>query len=115
MTSPHDTAGPALRAADRSYALISEQVRGPRVIDLSNPVPGPYPVIQVVREGRQLTFLCPYCRRNHFHGACINPEHYRRGVPCDCPRGAADGHRRAHCTSPASPFRLNGYLIEEVA
>jgi hypothetical protein len=37
-------------------------------------------------------FWCPHCRKHHTHGA-------------------GEGHRVAHCTSPASPFKATGYSI----
>ena len=43
--------GPALRGCSRSYALVSEQVRGPRVIDLSNPVPDEDPPVSKLAPG----------------------------------------------------------------
>jgi hypothetical protein len=85
-----------------------------------------YPVIPVIRIGKQLRFLhkCPYCRAPHWHGAhgCHDPEcscplhtDYRWGVPCSCAPGTADGHRTPHCWEPASLFRPGGYVLQEVA
>lgn len=37
-------------------------------------------------------FDCPHCRKVHRHGV-------------------SGGHRRAHCTSPTSPYRKTGYVL----
>lgn len=52
------------------------------------------PIIHAWREGRQLIFWCPYCRKEHYHGL-------------------GDGHRAAHCFRE-SPYRETGYILEEV-
>lgn len=38
----------------------------------------PIPTFLVTREGEQFTFVCPMCRRRHYHGAF-------------------EGHRVSHC------------------
>ena len=84
------------------------------------------PVVRAVRQGKQLTFWCPFSRVNHYHGAhsircdsCGCPLHegtYWRGHgACTCPPGAGNGHRVAHCWDPKSPFRKTGYIVREVA
>lgn len=82
------------------------------------------PVIEAVRDGKCLTFLCPFCRRQHWHGAhstlcdscgCELHENYNRRGECTCPVGAGNGHRMAHCTSPRSPWKHIGYVLLEVA
>jgi hypothetical protein len=44
---------------------------------------------------------CCYCRTWHFHGAGRT-------------RGAADGHRVAHCYLATSPYQETGYYLHEV-
>ena len=84
-----------------------------------------YPVVLATRRGSLLTFWCPWCRRQHYHGAhgCHDPQcactlhqDYRFGWdPCTCPIGTGNGHRCAHCTEPSSPFKATGYIVREVA
>lgn len=47
-----------------------------------------------------LVFWCPFCKREHVHGAGKNP-------------GDGDGHRGAHCHAEDSPFRPHGYILWE--
>lgn len=97
-----------------------------RILDFaSGPDAGPQPpVIMAVRVGAQLTFRCPYCRRNHWHGAHAEPcapgcrcaLHSASCGPCTCPPGSGDGHRAAHCTADdRSPLKPTGYYLVEVA
>jgi hypothetical protein len=44
-------------------------------------------------NAHQWRFWCPYCVRHHYHGA-------------------GRGHRGAHCTSPTSPLKQSGYVLE---
>jgi hypothetical protein len=53
------------------------------------------PVVWAVRSGALLAFRCDWCRAHHWHGG--------------------PGHRTAHCTEPASPFKATGYKIVEVS
>ena len=41
---------------------------------------------------RRYVFFCPHCDAMHRHGA-------------------AEGHREAHCTNPASPYLVTGYNL----
>jgi hypothetical protein len=98
------------------------------VIELSNATARPrMPVVRAVRDGVHLTFPCPWCRTNHWHGAhdstrcrdprCPCPRHidyHRTRGPCLCPLGTGNGHRAAHCTEPSSPFKATGYVVKEV-
>lgn len=43
------------------------------------------PTVPARRDGHQLVIRCPYCNREHRHGA-VGPN-----------RGDGDGHRTAHC------------------
>ncbi|SRR6266487_636246 len=80
----------------------------------------PTPIFKVTRDGVHLTFWCPWCRSNHWHGAhstLCGPEcscaRHQGGGPCTCPRGSGNGHRVAHCWTN-SPLRLTGYILREV-
>jgi hypothetical protein len=54
-----------------------------------------FPMIEVDRDGNDLTFYCDYCRRRHIHGA---------------PGGL--GHRVAHCHSAAGIAAYpSGYVL----
>lgn len=44
-------------------------------------------------SGASINVWCPFCKRNHVHGA------------------ASMGHRVAHCTDVNSPFLVTGYDI----
>jgi hypothetical protein len=65
-----------------------------------------YPLIRAQRviaeDGTPLlTFWCPFCKREHIHGAGLHP-------------GDGDGHRVAHCHDRASPFSNGGYILWEI-
>jgi hypothetical protein len=144
MSRLHDRAA-RLGSSQASGLLISEQIEAieaelaagaDSVADLSNSGaaasgqprrtrwPAGMPVLLAVRSGVQLAAWCPYCRREHWHGAhdtarcggagCPCPRHGGYRGPCLCPPGTGDGHRAAHCASPASPLRATGYWIMEV-
>lgn len=51
---------------------------------------------------------CPWCQRSHLHGSGGADQVKAGGMR------VADGHRAAHCTSPASPFRQDGYVVRTV-
>lgn len=50
------------------------------------------PVLVARQDGPQYVVWCPYCIREHRHGA-------------------VSGHRRAHCLDEESPFKETGYEI----
>jgi hypothetical protein len=50
------------------------------------------PILLARRKAGRLIVWCVYCRREHWHGT-------------------EAGHRIAHCTDKASPYRLTGYLL----
>lgn len=55
------------------------------------------PLFKCIRNGIHLVFYCPYCYREHSHGA-------GNDVPY------TPSHRTAHCLGD-SPLRENGYYI----
>jgi len=57
------------------------------------------PTFTAHRDGPHLVFRCPYCERDHLHGAGQN-------------FGDGDGHRVAHCTAD-SPLKDSGYILIE--
>jgi hypothetical protein len=60
------------------------------------------PVLPAIRRDGLLVTFCPYCQREHIHGA-VGPQ-----------VGDGDGLRAAHCPDDASPFKRRGYRLEEV-
>ncbi|WP_425343064.1 hypothetical protein [Priestia megaterium] len=55
-----------------------------------------YPILLAVEshpDGR-LSAWCPYCIEFHHHGV-------------------GEGHRQAHCTNEASPFKETGYILKK--
>lgn len=69
-------------------------------------------------DGSQLSVWCDYCYCNHFHGRHRPDSDSCRfssdnGKPCTCPIGCSDGHRAAHCSSPDSLYRNQGYVLKE--
>ena len=48
-----------------------------------------------------LVAWCVYCVQWHWHGAGKAP-------------GAGDGPRAAHCVNPKSPYRVGGYVLQEM-
>jgi hypothetical protein len=125
--------------ADRGAApLISDQIEaierelagqaGGTVIDLSNASSNGRrpPLIEVIRDGRQIKFYCFGCRRWHYHSAhttrcaagCPCPLHADPQPlygPCWCPRGSGNGLRSSHCTEPTSPLYGRSYRLREVS
>lgn len=54
------------------------------------------------KENNQLVvFQCPYCRKEHRHGAGKNSE-----------PGSADGHRMSHCANGEDSDGIGYYVIE---
>ena len=58
------------------------------------------PIVACFRTGKQLVFVCPFCGREHYHGAC-GPNF-----------GDGDGHRVEHCLTNTSANH-NGYYLRE--
>lgn len=67
-----------------------------------------FPVIPVADDGEgRLAFWCRWCRREHLHGAGGHQHGARRPSV-----GYRYGHKTAHCTADASPYRRSGYFLE---
>lgn len=69
------------------------------------------PTLNAYRDGDGLYLMvwCSHELRWHRHGsACACDDD-----PCSC-FGSGDGHRSAHCTCRASPYRNTGYVLREV-
>ena len=57
-----------------------------------------YALMKCFRRGRQLVFFCPFCKKEHAHGAVEAP--------------FEQGHRVPHCTSQMGQMAFpNGYTI----
>ena len=62
---------------------------------------GIYPIVECFRKHKGLlSFRCPFCKKEHTHGASGN----------DSPLGAGDGHRIGHCIEPEM---IQGYILRE--
>jgi len=76
------------------------------------------PVLDAYRDGVHLMVWCEHERRWHSHGVCAGTCAPRRrnrlASACECPPGAGDGHRVAHCGCPHSPYYADGYRLHEV-
>ncbi|MFC8925507.1 hypothetical protein ACFT43_06455 [Streptomyces albidoflavus] len=55
------------------------------------------PIVLARRDGVQLVIRCPYCHKEHRHGA-VGPK-----------LGDGDGHCVSHCADTANP----GYILME--
>lgn len=47
----------------------------------------------------EVRFLCPHCKKFHYHGVPVEDMGKRT-------------HRISHCVKPRSPFSKTGYFIE---
>jgi hypothetical protein len=76
-----------------------------RMYSLSSP--SHFPIVEVVRDGKQVKFYCAYCRVFHWHG---DPDQDVKPLAMYATEEEMP-HRGAHCHDDLSPFKHRGYLL----